>query len=136
MTDYSEAAWLWAAKGAGAVAGSAISLAYILPSGRREAAIRFAVGIACGLVFGGAAGLKIVTELGIAEAIGPGETMLLGAAAASLCAWWALGFVMRALRGGSARPGGGAVSSSGRTILPTAGAVPPPLYPPHKGEGD
>lgn len=106
MTDYSEAAWLWAAKGTGAVAGSAISLAYILPKGRREAAIRFAVGIACGLVFGGAAGLKIVAELGIAEAIGAGETMLLGSAAASLCAWWALGFVMRLLqRGGRRRAG-------------------------------
>lgn len=103
MTDYSEAAWLWAAKGTGAVAGSAISLAYILPKGRREAAIRFAVGIAFGLVFGGAAGLKIVTELGIAEAIGAGETMLLGAAAASLCAWWALGFVMRVLQRGGTR---------------------------------
>lgn len=103
MTDYSEAAWLWAAKGTGAVAGSAISLAYILPKGRREAAIRFAVGIACGLVFGGAAGLKLVAELGIAEAIGAGETMLLGSAAASLCAWWALGFVMRLLQRGGRR---------------------------------
>jgi hypothetical protein len=103
MTDYSEAAWLWAAKGTGAVAGSAISLAYILPKGRREAAIRFAVGIACGLVFGGAAGLKIVAELGIAEAIGAGETMLLGSAAASLSAWWALGFVMRVLERGGRR---------------------------------
>ena len=103
MTDYAEAAWLWAAKGTGAVAGSAISLAYILPSGRREAAIRFAVGIACGLVFGGAAGLKIVAELGIAEAIGAGETMLLGSAAASLSAWWALGFVMRVLQRGGKR---------------------------------
>lgn len=103
MTDYSEAAWLWAAKGTGAVAGSAISLAYILPKGRREAAVRFAVGLACGLVFGGAAGLKIVAELGIAEAIGTGETMLLGSAAASLCAWWALGFVMRVLQRGGKR---------------------------------
>lgn len=103
MTDYAEAAWLWAAKGTGAVSGSAISLAYILPKGRREAAIRFAVGIACGLVFGGAAGLKIVAELGIAEAIGAGETMLLGSAAASLCAWWALGFVMRLLQRGGKR---------------------------------
>ncbi len=60
MTErISEAAWLWAAKGAGAVAGSAISLAYILPQGRREAAVRFAVGVVCGLVFGGTAGLKI-----------------------------------------------------------------------------
>ena len=105
MTEMSEAAWIWAAKGAGAVAGSAISLAYILPRGRREAAIRFAVGTACGLVFGGAAGLKLVAELGIAEAIGPVETMLMGAAAASLTAWWALGFVMRAFRRGGRASG-------------------------------
>ena len=30
---------MWVAKGAGAIAGSAISLAYLLPSGRREAAL-------------------------------------------------------------------------------------------------
>lgn len=95
MTDITDGAWLWAAKGAGAVAGSAISLAYLLPRGRREAAIRFAVGVACGLVFGGTAGVKIATELGIAASIGAGETLLMGSAAASLCAWWGLGFVMR-----------------------------------------
>jgi hypothetical protein len=91
-----DTAWLWIAKGAGAVAGSAISLAYILPHGRREAATRFAVGVVCGLVFGGTAGLKVATELGIARMIGPVEQMLMGAALASLCAWWALGFIMRA----------------------------------------
>lgn len=90
--------WLWLAKLAGAVAGSAISLAYILPAGRREAAIRFAVGVACGLVFGGTAGLKIATELGIARTMGDGELVLMGSAAASLCAWWALGVVSRTLQ--------------------------------------
>ena len=98
MTVLNEDALLWAAKGAGAVAGSAISLAYVLPASRREAAVRFAVGVACGLVFGGAAGVKIASELGIADAIGPAETLLVGSAAASLCAWWALGFVMRAFQ--------------------------------------
>ncbi len=88
--------WLWLAKLAGAVGGSAISLAYILPHGRREAASRFAVGVVCGLVFGGTAGLKIASELGVEAIIGPIEMMLMGSAAASLCAWWALGFVMRA----------------------------------------
>ena len=83
MTDVSETAWLWAAKGAGAVAGSAVSLAYILPRGRREAALRFAVGVVCGLVFGGAAGLKIAAELGIAEVMGAFELVLMGSAAAS-----------------------------------------------------
>lgn len=100
MTDISDAAWLWLAKGAGAVAGSAISLAYILPSGRREAAARFAVGLVCGMVFGGTAGLKIATELGIEKTIGTGEMALMGAAAASLFAWWALGFALRTIAAG------------------------------------
>jgi hypothetical protein len=99
MSDLSNATLLWVAKAAGAVAGSAVSLAYILPHGRREAASRFAVGVVCGLVFGGTAGLKIAAELGIEGTIGPNELMLMGSAAASLCAWWALGFVMRALDG-------------------------------------
>lgn len=100
MNGLSEAAWLWLAKTAGAVAGSAISLAYILPSGRREAAIRFTVGVACGFVFGGTAGLKIAKELGIARNLAPGEMVLMGSAAASLCAWSAIGFVTRLLAGG------------------------------------
>lgn len=95
MSDVVQDAWLWAAKGAGAVAGSAVSVAYILPQGRREAAVRFAVGVVCGLVFGGTAGLKIAVELGVEELIGPVETMLMGSAAASLCAWWALGPLLR-----------------------------------------
>ena len=98
MTDISGTAWLWLAKGAGAVAGSAISLAYILPRGRREAAARFAVGVVSGLVFGGTAGLKIAVELDVEGLIGPTETVLMGSAAASLCAWWALGAVMRVMK--------------------------------------
>ncbi len=85
------AALLWAVKAAGAVAGSAISLAYVLPRGRREAAIRFAVGVACGLVFGGAAGLKIADELAIgtrsgrgADADGLGRRQPLGLVGAGL----------------------------------------------------
>ncbi len=104
MTVINEAASIWAAKGAGAVAGSAISLAYMLPGGPREAVLRLAVGIVSGIVFGGTAGVKIATELGIGQALGAAETMLMGSAAASLCAWWALGLVMRALKGG--RPKG------------------------------
>ncbi len=103
MTEFVDAAWLWLAKGAGAVAGSAISLAYILPHGRREAALRFAVGTVCGLVFGGAAGLKIAAELGIGDKIAAAEMVLMGSAAASLCAWWALGFVFRAFERGGRR---------------------------------
>jgi hypothetical protein len=55
----------------------------------------------CGLVFGGTARLKIATELGIARTIGSIELMLMGSAVASLCAWWAMGFLARAFeRGG------------------------------------
>ena len=103
MTEMSDPGWLWLAKGAGAVAGSAISLAYILPHGRREAAVRFAVGVVSGLVFGGTAGVKIAAELGIDRLLGTAETVMMGAAAASLCAWWALGFVMRAFDGNRVR---------------------------------
>jgi hypothetical protein len=100
MTDINEAAWLWVAKGAGAVAGSAISLAYLLPHGRREAAVRFAVGVVSGLVFGGTAGVKIAKELGIEDVLGSGEILMMGSAAASVCAWWALGFLMRGFEHG------------------------------------
>lgn len=103
MQNLSDAAWLWLAKGAGALAGSAISLAYILPRGRREAALRFVTGTVCGLIFGGTVGLKIATELGLRELIGTNETMLMGSAVASLTAWWALGFVMRAFEAGNRR---------------------------------
>lgn len=99
MTDISQAAWLWVAKGAGAIAGSAVSLAYILPRGRREAAVRFLAGTVCGVVFGGTAGLKIAMQLGVEQALGPVEVVLMGSAAASLCAWWALGMAMRAFQG-------------------------------------
>lgn len=97
MTLISDAAGLWFAKAAGAVAGSAISIAYLLPAGRREAATRFAVGVVCGVVFGGTTGVKIATELGVAGHLAPFETVLMGSAASSLCAWSAIGFVMRAM---------------------------------------
>lgn len=99
----SDTTWIWAARGAGAVAGSAISLAYMLPRGRREAAIRFAVGVVSGLVFGGTAGLKIAAELGLSDRLGSAEAMLMGSAAASLCAWWAIGFLMRLFQRGATK---------------------------------
>ncbi|GGA75958.1 hypothetical protein GCM10011385_32480 [Nitratireductor aestuarii] len=95
MADINDAAGLWLAKTSGALAGSAISVAYFLPAGRREAAIRFAVGVTCGLVFGSTAGLKIATELGVAEYLAPFEMVLMGSSAASLCAWNAIGLVLR-----------------------------------------
>ncbi|QND52393.1 hypothetical protein HB779_11105 [Phyllobacterium sp. 628] len=95
MTNWSEAAWILVAKAAGAIAGSAVSLAYMLPRDKGEAAIRFIVGIVCGLAFGGAAGVKIAAELDIRGQLGDGELMLMGAAAASLAAWTALGVFAR-----------------------------------------
>ena len=115
MSDMSNAAWMWAAKGAGAVAGSAISLAYILPRGRREAALRFAVGTVCGLIFGGTVGLKVASELGLSQLLGSHETVLMGSAVASLCAWWALGFVMRAFNPGGETPAGPSRTDEGKT---------------------
>ena len=90
-----EATMVWAAKGAGATAGSAISLAYLLPRGPREAAIRFAVGLVTGLVFGSTAGLWIAGRLDLAGTLPPAEIALIGSAAASLSAWWALGALQR-----------------------------------------
>ncbi|MBI1620759.1 DUF6107 family protein [Aquamicrobium zhengzhouense] len=94
----SDTFWLWSARAGGAAAGSAISLAYLLPHSRREAAVRLGIGVASGLVFGGTVGLKIAAELGIAEKLGPYELVLMGSAAASLCAWWTLGLLVRFFR--------------------------------------
>lgn len=88
---------MWAAKGAGAIAGSAISLAYLLPSGRREAALRFFVGLVSGLVFGSVTGLALARRLGLEALLSPVEIMLAGSAFASLSAWWALGLLMRGM---------------------------------------
>ncbi|MGF0536764.1 DUF6107 family protein [Agrobacterium sp. ES01] len=95
MTDFSHDGGLWTARLAGAVAGSAISLAYLLPHGRREAATRFLTGVACGLVFGGPTGIWLAARLDLAVTMGRGEVVLMGSAAASLCAWWALGALAR-----------------------------------------
>lgn len=97
MTDWTDEHWLWLAKAGGAVAGSAVSLAYVLPQGRRDAAIRFAVGVICGVVFGSTVGVKVVTELGIAGSVGPAERVLIGSATASLFGWWAIGFILKRL---------------------------------------
>ncbi len=79
----------------GALAGSLISIAYILPRGRREAFLRLTVGLVTGLVFGGTAGVKIADMLGLLEKVPAFEIALMGAAIASLCAWWSLGVLQR-----------------------------------------
>ncbi len=86
---------LWVSKIAGAVAGSAISVAYLLPRGRREAASRFMIGTVTGVVFGPPAGLMLAAQLNIGEMLDSSELALMGSAAASLCAWWALGILGR-----------------------------------------
>ncbi|MEF2073825.1 DUF6107 family protein [Consotaella aegiceratis] len=86
---------MWGAKFAGAVAGSAISVVYLLPHGRREAAVRFVTGLVTGLVFGTPAGLALAEHLGVGRLLSPGEVAMMGSAAASLCAWWALGILSR-----------------------------------------
>lgn len=90
-----DALWLLLAKAVGAVSGSAISLAYVLPRGRREAALRFFTGVAAGMIFGTSAGLKLADYLEITGEIGRFELAMIGAAAASLCAWGALGVLAR-----------------------------------------
>lgn len=89
---------------AGAVAGSAISVAYLLPTGRREAAVRFLAGIVTGLVFGGPAGLVIAQQLDLDTRLSLVELTVIGSAAASLCAWGALGVLTRFADGLFAKP--------------------------------
>ena len=93
--DIPETLWLYLAKLLGAVAGSAISIVYVLPRGRREAFIRFFVGLGVGLVFGSATGLALADYLGVTDRLSPFEITLSGSTAASLCAWWGLGALAR-----------------------------------------
>lgn len=86
---------LWAAKIIGACAGSAISIAYILPRGRREAAIRFATGVTGGMVLGTTVGVYLAHQLGIDAVLSDVEVVLMGASVASLFLWWAIGFMLR-----------------------------------------
>ncbi|MVA35308.1 DUF6107 family protein [Agrobacterium vitis] len=95
MTDFTPDTPLWGARLAGALAGSAISLVYLLPRGRREAATRFFTGLAIGLIFGGATGQWLARKLDILQGLSGAEIMLAGATLASLSAWWALGALAR-----------------------------------------
>ncbi len=105
MTDWSQDGAQFTAKVLGAFAGSAISLVYMLPKGRQEAAGRFLTGLACGLIFGDPAGLWLAQKLDLLASLSPEDIVLAGATAASLLAWWSLGLLVRFLdRGG--RPSG------------------------------
>lgn len=112
MTDLTGAEGLMVQRLAGAVAGSAVSLAYLVPKNRREAASRFFSGLACGLVFGGPTGLWLSQVLALGVALSPSEIMLSGSAAASLCAWWGLGVLSR-LAGRYQRSGAGTNGEGG-----------------------
>ncbi len=94
MTDLTGDGGLLAQRILGASAGAAVSLIHFLPKSRREAASRFLTGLACGIVFGGPTGLWLEQVLSL-QALSPGELMLSGSAAASLCAWWGLGILSR-----------------------------------------
>lgn len=89
---------VWMARLAGALAGSAISLGYLLPRRRREAFLRFGVGVAAGLVFGAPAGIHMVRFLDMRDEVTRLEMNLIGATLVSLCAWSSLGIVTRLLR--------------------------------------
>ena len=95
MSDINPAGTLWLAKLAGAVAGSAISLAYLFPRTRREAALRFLTGVTGGIVFGTTVGVAVAERLAIADALSDIETVLMGAALASVSIWWAMGLAIR-----------------------------------------
>jgi hypothetical protein len=95
MTDLIQDIGLLLAKGLGAMAGAIISLIYLLPKSRREAAGRFFIGVASGMIFGGAVGVALSDWLAIGSRLTPIEITLMGSAAASLCAWWALGVLAR-----------------------------------------
>ncbi len=95
LGEIPESLWLLLAKLVGATAGSAISIVYVLPKGRRDALVRFFVGLGIGVVFGSATGIAISDYLGIADRLSAVEISLSGSAAASLCSWWGLGVLSR-----------------------------------------
>lgn len=95
LQNLPEEAWVFIAKAVGAICGSAISVAYLLPKNRREAFLRFIVGITIGMIFGTSAGLKLADYLEIAERVSAVEIALSGGAIASLSAWWGLGVLSR-----------------------------------------
>ena len=96
---------VWAVKAFGATAGAGVSLIYMLPKNRREAASRFLTGLCCGMIFGGPTGLWLATRLGIVGELSGVEVMLTGSATASLCAWWVLGMLARIAERYGAKPG-------------------------------
>ena len=95
MTDWTTTVAEWSARGAGALAGSSISLVYFLPKQRHEAVSRLIVGVLIGLVFGPSAGEKLVQMMALDVHPKQFEVVLMGAASASFVSWWALGMLVR-----------------------------------------
>lgn len=95
MAYFSETQDLWLPRAVGACAGAAVSLIYMLPKGRREAASRFMTGLVCGLIFGGPVGLWGAERMHLTGELSAGEITLAGSALASLTAWWGLGVLAR-----------------------------------------
>lgn len=95
MADFANEPGFTLLRIAGAVSGAAVSLVYMLPASRREAASRFITGLACGLIFGPSAGLWLARQAGLADVLSSHELLLTGSAAASLSAWWVLGALTR-----------------------------------------
>lgn len=95
IQDIPETVWLLSAKIVGAILGSAISIAYLLPKGRRDAAIRFAVGVSIGFVFGPLTANQLSEYFALNSVLSKAELFLMGSLLASLCAWWALGILHR-----------------------------------------
>lgn len=95
MTDFTPDGGVLSARLIGAVAGSALSLVYLLPKGRREAAVRFLTGMSCGMIFGGPTGVWCAQQLSLEDSLTSAEIMLAGATLASFLAWWGLGLLVR-----------------------------------------
>ncbi|MFB9951350.1 DUF6107 family protein [Rhizobium puerariae] len=107
MSDLGSDPGVGIAKVLGAMAGAGVSLIYLLPKTRHEAASRFLTGVSFGLIFGGPTGLWLTTRLGIAGTLSGAEVMLAGSAAASLSAWWVLGILARLAERYGSRQGRG-----------------------------
>ena len=89
---------LWVFRIVGALAGSAISLAYFLPRRKRDAFMRLVVGFVSGLVFGRPVGLHLSRLFDVHDDLPRLEINLIGAAVVSLSAWWVLGVLKRFIR--------------------------------------
>lgn len=90
-----DSGWVWFAKLVGALAGSAVSIVYVLPRNRREAASRLVVGVITGLIFGTTVGHHVAIRLALNETLSKWEITLVGATLSSLAAWWVIGMLIR-----------------------------------------